>query len=223
MDSFRFKKLALKDLPLLHRWYNSDHVQAWYANGKLEYDALEDKYRQYIRQQGGCAIYGFVCYHNKQPIGYIQYYSIKRHQWLDVDLSFYLDHAAGIDVFIGEKDKIGQGLGKKIIERFLSRRVFREFDYCFVDPQEGNHLAIACYKKCGFMHFGYAYSDDNQRHELFIKAKSSLKYLMNRKRDQTKPQNTGDEKNFIRKYITDPYLNRWNKTKNHSAKARKAT
>lgn len=223
MDSFSFKKLDYNHLPLLHRWYNSMHVQSWYAKGPLEFEELESKYRKCLSHSRAQSIFGFICFYNKIPIGYIQYYSIKRHQWLNVDLSKFLDNSAGIDVFIGEQDFLGKGLGTKMIQRFLKRHVFREFECCFVDPRQDNLAALACYKKCGFETMTQVYSETLEVHTLLIKTKSSLKKLMNSKRDQTKTQNPGNKKNFIRQYISNTKFYWWNKSKNHSSKASKAT
>lgn len=218
MDIFRFKKLDYTDLPLLHTWYNTSHVQACYASRPLEFHELETKYLKYISQHHG--IKGFICYHNNQPIGYIQYYSIKRHQWLDVDLKDYLNCSAGIDVFIGEVTKLGQGLGSKMIKRFLSRHVFREYDYCFVDPMFNNLAAISCYKKSGFIYHQDVFSDEGVPHQLLMKHKSSLKQLVNSKRKKAQPQNSGNQKKFVRDYIADAYLYWRNKAQNNRTKTR---
>lgn len=223
MDSFSFKKIDYTDLPLLYRWYNLDHVQAWYAKGPLDYDELKSKFQRYMSHNPSRTIFGYICYYNKKPIGYIQYYSIKRHQWLDVDLSKFIENAAGIDIFIGESDQIGKGLGSKIIKRFLTRHVFRKFNFCFVDPHAENTAAISCYKKCGFEWYSKVFSDDKEVHQLLIKSKSSLKKLVNSKRDQTNSNNTGNKKNFIGNYIANTYFYWWNKSKNHSADARNTT
>jgi RimJ/RimL family protein N-acetyltransferase len=197
------------------------HVQTWYAKGPLELEELEIKYKRCLTQSRSQTIFGFICYYNKTPIGYIQYYSIKRHQWLNVDLTHFLDNSAGIDVFIGEKDFLGKGLGVKIINRFLTRHVFREFDYCFVDPRKDNLTALACYKKCGFEEFSQIQSDEQEAFEILIKKRSSLKNLMHNKRDQTKTQQPRYKKNFICQYISNAKFYWGNKPNNHSSNARK--
>jgi aminoglycoside 6'-N-acetyltransferase len=223
MDAFKFKKLDYKDLPLLQRWYNSKHVQAWYAKGPLELEELESKFNKCMSYKSPQSIFGYIVYRDKEPIGYIQYYSIKRHQWLDIDLSQYLDNSAGIDIFIGEAQHLGKGLGGKIIRRFLTRHVFREYDFCFVDPQKDNLAALACYKKCGFFECENIFSDEKTPHLLLIKPKSSFKKFMHSKRDETKTYNTRNKQNLIGKYISDTYFYWRNKSKNHSAKTRNTT
>jgi len=145
---FSFKKLALEDLPLLFRWYHSSHVLKWYGKKKLDYASFLDKYKKYISQE--LEIFGFICYLNKKPLGYIQYYSAKRHQWADHAMSSMMEKAAGIDLFIGDKAQLGRGIGPIMIRRFLKSRVFTKFKYCFVDPEIENKNAIACYEKAGF-------------------------------------------------------------------------
>lgn len=223
MDTFKFKKLDYKDLPLLHRWYNSKHVQTWYAKGPIGLDELSSKFFKCMSCQSLQSIFGYIVYWDKEPIGYIQYYSIKRHQWLDIDLSQYLENSAGIDIFIGEAQYLGKGFGGKIIRRFLTRHVYRKYDFCFVDPMADNLAAIGCYKKCGFMEYGCILSDEKKPHLLLIKPKSLLKKFMHSKRNKTKTHNTRNKQNFIGKYISDTYFYWRNKSKNHSAKTRNTT
>lgn len=167
MKEFRYKPLSFKDLSLLHRWYNAAHVLKWYSRKSLDYAQLENKYRPYIL--GKNAIQGFICYFNKKPFGYIQYYPVKRYPWNDHGLGKELSLSAGLDVFIGEKNFLGKGLGKLMITRFIQRHIWRQYRYCLVDPHKLNKQAIGCYQACGFSIHKEILSDEREPHYLMMK------------------------------------------------------
>lgn len=58
----------------------------------------------------------------------------------------------GLDLFIGEPELWGKGLGRRMVAAALSWL----FDVCgaqaaYLDPREENVRAIRCYKACGFV------------------------------------------------------------------------
>lgn len=170
MFNFRFYSLDFRHLPLIHHWYNLDHVQKFYAKRALELSDLKKKYASYI--SGKKAISGFVCYLNGKPFGYIQYYPLSRHPFEGVDLDHILEDSCGIDVFIGDETMIGKGMGKKMIDTFLKRYVFKKYSYCFVDPLCENLRAIHCYKSLGFEEYAHLLSDEDDTHLLLMKEKA---------------------------------------------------
>ena len=82
---------------------------------------------------------------------YIQYYDaydFPREQGYEIeDLP---QNMASLDVFIGEEDYFGKGLGPRIMEQFLREIVDPFYDACFVDPDTTNLQAIRAYEKAGF-------------------------------------------------------------------------
>ncbi len=56
----------------------------------------------------------------------------------------------GYDIFIGEEEYVGKGLGSHIMEQFLKEYVDPYYDACFVDPDPANVSAIRAYEKAGF-------------------------------------------------------------------------
>lgn len=172
MITFSFKKITKDHLPLMHKWYNLRHVLRWYSKKPLDYSRLEKKYRGYI--SGEYKIYGFICYLNKNPIGYIQYYPASEYFTDRKILRSPIDRTAGIDLFIGEKSYIGKGFGKLMLLRFLRRHVFPYFEYCVVDPEKKNKKALKAYKSCGFLKVGSTHSEAGEPQDLLVKRKQSL-------------------------------------------------
>lgn len=85
------------------------------------------------------------------PAGYIQLYNA--HDFLREDndsLAELSDSLAALDIFIGEKEFLGKGLGSRILTQFLEEYVDPHYDACLVDPDTANIGAIRAYEKAGF-------------------------------------------------------------------------
>jgi RimJ/RimL family protein N-acetyltransferase len=151
MNGINFKILKQTDLPLLHKWHNEPHVKQWYDKDRdlAKLESVVKKYTPYISGTKPTQAYIIVC--EAKPIGYLQTYLIKDYP----DYAKYLElteEAAGIDLFIGDKNYIHKGLGAKAIKQFLSRFVFSNpvIESCIVGPEPKNTSAIRAYEKAGF-------------------------------------------------------------------------
>lgn len=157
----RFDPLQEKHFPLLLKWLKAPHVKAWWDQDvHWTKELIEKKYGCYV--QGAKRLnstdgiiekpmHAFIMCINGQEIGYIQYYNaydFPREQ--GYELEGLPSSLASIDVFIGEADFIGKGLGPVLMEAFLSEHVFKSFDAVFVDPDTTNTQAIRAYTKAGF-------------------------------------------------------------------------
>lgn len=150
---FDFAALAVADLPRIRGWLLEPHVRRWWddppRDGYPE-DELE-KYRRRIDGEDRDTEIFFIRRRGR-PIGFIQCYRIDDHdaygQALALDAS-----AAGIDLFIGEPELIGQGLGPAVIGAFLRDVVFERYDVdgCVIGPSVRNTSAIRAYEKAGFV------------------------------------------------------------------------
>jgi len=133
--TIEFRPLTEADLPLTATWLARPHVAKWWA-GPL---ALEPGLRQFLAVLEG------------NPIGYLQSYQATAcHDegwWLEVtDPGVH-----GIDQFIADAARLGQGLGTRMVRAFVAElfadpRVTR----AQVDPSPANGGAIRCYEKAGF-------------------------------------------------------------------------
>lgn len=145
-----FRRLALDDLPLLHRWLNTDQVACWYGAGKVHYPPYERVVERYApRIRGEEPTDSYVILYAGAPIGYIQTYRVADYpedRW-QVEAG-----AAAIDLLIGEADLVYLGLGPRILSRFLSDIVFADpgVTSCVIGPSVSNAAAIRAYEKAGF-------------------------------------------------------------------------
>ena len=95
---------------------------------------------------------GFILLFEEQPIGYLQYYKIKDFPWPQQDFEpKIVNEAAGIDLFIGNRNYIGKGLGQKIVDHFLKSLIWPRFQFCIVDPDQRNLSSIKMFEKSGFI------------------------------------------------------------------------
>jgi aminoglycoside 6'-N-acetyltransferase len=96
-------------------------------------------------------MHAFVIRVNGKSIGYIQYYN--KHDFPPEQgyNTFSLPDSCGaMDLYIGEKEFCGKGIGTQTISLFLKQHVLKKFDYVFVDPDTKNFNAINAYSKAGF-------------------------------------------------------------------------
>ena len=147
--AFSFRSLALSDMPLMHRWFNQPHVQQFYSLRTWTEKEVAQKLKPYIN--GEKPVSGYVAYQEDRPIGYVQTVKISDYPWPDQQFSEdMVQSMAGVDLFIGEQDLLGHGLGGRIMQAFLDEYIWPKFHYCVIDPDVRNLSAINCYEKIGF-------------------------------------------------------------------------
>ncbi len=149
-----FKPLHESHFPLLLKWLEAPHVKKWWdQDAKYTMDSVCEKYSSYAkgyRLEGGAQkpIQAFIIYSDQNPVGYIQIYNA-----YDFPRSRPLlglpSNLGAFDIFIGEEEVLGQGLGSKAILEFLKLHGKQHF-YIFADPDSNNLSAIKCYEKAGF-------------------------------------------------------------------------
>ena len=151
--NFQFKPLAEADLPLLRDWLARPHLQRWWREADITLASVRDKYLPRIL--GDDDARPFLALLDGTPAGYIQWYDANAGDpdwWPDTPPAGTL----GIDQFLADGERLGQGLGSAMVGAFAAglfdgalcegRRVTQ----LRVDPRPDNPRAIACYRKCGF-------------------------------------------------------------------------
>ena len=145
-----FRPLSRSDIPLLHRWFNTPHVQTFYSLRDWTEQEVLAKLTPYIERQK--PIFGLIAEHDGQPVGYCQYCLVKDFPWPGQNFEKkVIDSAAGLDFFIGEANLLRQGLGQSIIREFLEKVLWPRFQYCIVDPDIRNEASVKLFEKCGFL------------------------------------------------------------------------
>lgn len=144
--AFEFHPLTETDLPLLFEWLNRPHLRQWWA-GEASLDEVREKYLPRIA--GSDAARPYVARIDRRAVGYIQYYVAAEvaEWWPDRPGPGVL----GIDQFLADGDRLGQGLGTAMVSQFVA---FLMEDPTVaeirVDPRPENLRAIRCYARVGF-------------------------------------------------------------------------
>lgn len=147
-----FRKLELEDLQLLHKWLNEGPVLEWYSKKPLTFEEVKEKYTPRI--EGKTKTDHYVISHGKKLIGYIQTYRVTDYPEWNQYVEAGAD-AAGLDLFIGENEFRGQGLGSQIIRAFLKQVVFKDptLVTCISGPDPRNIASKRAFEKAGFKYF----------------------------------------------------------------------
>lgn len=146
-----FKELTQDDLPLLYIWLNKPHVQGTYAKTFVSKDDVVEKYGKKIRKDSKTKAFIFLC--EGRPAGYIQTYRVS--DYPDYESLISLPYkSAGVDLFIGDENFLGKGLGSTIIKKFTEEVVLKLYDveYCVAGPDEKNIPSIKAFEKAGYRH-----------------------------------------------------------------------
>ncbi len=167
-NDISFRKLELNDLPLLHKWLNNPHVREWYDKDKSS--TLENVTKRYMEKiNGDKPTQAFIANYKNKPVGYIQTYKLNDYP----DYVKYINpikNTAGVDLFIGEPDSVGKGLGKLILNKFLAKVVFiqENIESCVVGPEPKNKRAIKAYEKAGFHYLKTIHISDEPEPEYLM-------------------------------------------------------
>lgn len=144
-----FRALKRLDFPLLQRWLSEPHVDAWWHE-PLDLAGLEQKYGPRIDRVE--PVHVFIIEHERQPIGWIQWYRWSDYPKHAVQLEAE-SSAAGIDLSIGEISALGKGIGSSAIREFIRNVVSVEPGITAVvtDPEELNSRSCRAFEKAGFI------------------------------------------------------------------------
>jgi aminoglycoside 6'-N-acetyltransferase len=150
-DQLDLRPLRRDDLALVVEWLSRPHVAEWWAAPQ----GAEE-----VEQEFGPCIDGtdptlvFVCTVAAIPVGMVQLYRLDDNP--DYARAVGLAGGAGIDLFIGEGDRRGQGLGPAIITLAAQTiwRHYPEVSCAMAGPSVRNARSIRAFEKCGFSTWG---------------------------------------------------------------------
>ena len=146
---FTFRPITYADIPVLHEWFNTPHVQEFYSLRAWSEEEVREKLRPVLDREKN--LFAFIVLADKKPIGYVQYCPISENPWPDQEIEDEVaKSAAGLDLFIGDAGSIGKGLGSRIVLAFLDKEIWPKFSCCFADPDVRNEASKRCFKKSGF-------------------------------------------------------------------------
>ena len=165
MREIAFRLLGRDDLGLMHEWLQREHVRRWWD----EHESYEDVARHYLPAiEGRRPVDLYLILLDGRPVGFIQAYLVADHPEFAALIGLGAG-VAGLDLFIGEEELIGKGLGSGVLRAFVHDVVFAEpaTTACIADPDVRNVASIRAFEKAGFRRVGEFFDpQDGQLHAL---------------------------------------------------------
>ena len=133
----------------MRRWLEQPHVREWWGEPETELGYIRDMV------EGRDTTRPFIFSVNGESVGYIQYWFIGHHQnatWIAEYpwLAELPSETVGVDLSIGEPDKVSQGIGSQVLRAFAQRLVGQGHRSIIIDPDPSNTRAVRAYQKAGF-------------------------------------------------------------------------
>ena len=166
-EPIAYRPLAKTDLPLMADWLNRPHLRAFYQREPISLAAVAAKYGPRIR----CEVptHSWLAIFDGAPFGYLQCYRVA--DWADWQATIGVDHGVSIDLFIGEPDLIGQGVGRRMLSGYVEQVAFplhAEERLCWIGHELENRAARNCSAAAGFVPVR-EYVEDDRRCVLMVR------------------------------------------------------
>ena len=144
---------------MLREWLLRPHVAAWWG----EAGTIDELHADYLASRDEpTATRAFIAMLDDAPVGFVQSYVVKGSGggWWEDETD---PGARGIDQFIADARRLGQGLGRAMVRAFV-QRMFEDPAVTVVqtDPDPDNERAIRCYEAAGFVRVGLVTTPDGE-------------------------------------------------------------
>ena len=142
-----FEPLRREHLPLLREWLGREHVRRWWRDGGQSLAHAEDALA------GRDPTRYFLIVLDGRPVGMIETYLVADNPDWGATIGEG-EGAAGLDLFIGEEDAVGRGVGPGVLAQFARDVVFArpETQAVVATVEEPNRRSWRAFEKAGFRH-----------------------------------------------------------------------
>jgi aminoglycoside 6'-N-acetyltransferase len=128
----------------LRSWLGRPHVSRWWGDPRRSLDHVMQ-----CRPEAHAVIVA-----DGEAAGYLCWQPLPPDERAEAGLDDLPERLADIDIFIGEPDLVGLGIGTRALELLLTRlRQGSAFSHAGVGPSLSNVPAIRAYEKAGFRSF----------------------------------------------------------------------
>jgi aminoglycoside 6'-N-acetyltransferase len=142
-----FEPLRREHLPLLRDWLAREHVRRWWRDGGESLQHAEDAVA------GRDPTEYFLIVLDGRPIGMIETYLVADNPDWGATIGEG-EGTAGLDLFIGEQDAVGRGVGTQVLVQFSRDVVFARpgTEAVVATVEEANRRSWRAFEKAGFRH-----------------------------------------------------------------------
>jgi aminoglycoside 6'-N-acetyltransferase len=144
-----YRPLAEEDLPLMATWLGRPHVRAFFQREPITTEAVAAKYGAYIRREQ--PTHASLALLDGRPFAYLQCYRVA--DWPDFQATIAVDEGVSVDLFIGEADLIGRGLGRRMLAGYVDQVALPLHPgetVCWIGHELDNIAARRCSAAAGF-------------------------------------------------------------------------
>lgn len=142
----------ISEYKVLHKWLNDNEILEFYE-GRDKNFSLEYIKSNYGKKINLSTVYPTMIKIEDKFIGYLQYFVIPKdgpwgHKHFGIE---YIENMYSIDIFIGEKEYWGGGIGSTLLNH-LGKYLISDkgASAVYIDPRATNERAIKAYEKAGF-------------------------------------------------------------------------
>ena len=149
----------------MHDWLQREHVRRWWDE-HVSYEDVAEHYLPSIEGRRPVDLYLILL--DGRPVGFIQRYLVADHPDFAARIGLGAG-VAGVDLFLGEEELTGKGLGSEVLRRFVSDVVFAEpgTTACIADPDLRNAASLRAFEKAGFRRVGeFLEPEDGELHAI---------------------------------------------------------
>ena len=144
-----FLPVAAAHYGLLEAWLRRPHMREWWGDPDEELGFIRDMV------EGRDTTLPFLITLGGEPVGYIQCWFIGHHQneqWVKDHpwLMEFPSDTIGVDLSIGDADRLSQGIGSAALAAFVRRLRDEGHINIIIDPDPANARAVCAYQKAGF-------------------------------------------------------------------------
>ena len=140
-NTYDFRPVTEKDLPMIAGWLREPHVAAWWDDPDKEVAEI----REHI---DSVSVEPLIVELDGRPIAYLQSYD--PHMEDDHPYADQLFGTLGVDLSIGPPELVGIGHGSAILRQFVEELFEEGAPRVIIDPHPDNGRAIRAYEKAGF-------------------------------------------------------------------------
>jgi aminoglycoside 6'-N-acetyltransferase len=149
----------------MYEWLRREHVRRWWD----ERESYEDVARHYLPAiEGRKPSDLYLILLDGRPVGFIQTYLVADYPDFAALVGLGAG-VAGVDLFLGEEELTGKGLGTEVLRAFVRDVVFAEAatTACIADPDVRNTASLRAFEKAGFRRVGeFLEPEDGEQHAL---------------------------------------------------------